>query len=76
MPEEKVYIGTKVVKAFALDKASFIQRKSNGEQKILDADNEAGYLVRYEDGYESWSPKATFERAYRQVTEAEKAMMI
>lgn len=24
-----------------------------------------GYLVVYEDGYESWSPKLTFERAYR-----------
>lgn len=27
--------------------------------------NEDGYLVEYEDGYKSWSPKAVFERAYR-----------
>lgn len=26
--------------------------------------DEPGYLVRYADGYESWSPKATFESAY------------
>lgn len=25
---------------------------------------EAGYKVRYPDGYESWSPKLTFEQAY------------
>jgi Protein of unknown function (DUF2829) len=24
-----------------------------------------GYMVRYPDGYESWSPKAVFEDAYR-----------
>ena len=24
-----------------------------------------GYRVKYEDGYESWSPKEVFERAYR-----------
>lgn len=27
-----------------------------------------GYKVRYEDGYVSWSPKKTFERAYRKMT--------
>lgn len=26
-----------------------------------------GYKVIYEDGYESWSPKDTFEKAYRQL---------
>ena len=26
---------------------------------------EEGYRVRYPDGYESWSPKAVFEEAYR-----------
>jgi len=28
----------------------------------------AGYKVRYPDGYESWSPKGVFERAYLKVT--------
>lgn len=26
---------------------------------------EEGYKVKYEDGYESWSPKKAFESAYR-----------
>ena len=26
-----------------------------------------GYKIRYSDGYESWSPKAAFEEAYRDV---------
>jgi hypothetical protein len=32
------------------------------EQRI----GEPGYLVRYADGYESWSPKDVFEEAYRE----------
>ena len=28
-----------------------------------------GYKVVYPDGYESWSPKATFERAYFELTD-------
>ena len=29
-----------------------------------DKDDEPGYGVKYEDGYQSWSPKATFDAAY------------
>ena len=29
-----------------------------------DKDDQPGYGVKYEDGYQSWSPKATFEAAY------------
>ena len=29
---------------------------------------EEGYMVRYRDGYESWSPKAVFEAAYLPLT--------
>lgn len=29
--------------------------------------NEAGYYVRYEDGYESWSPSDAFEKGYTQL---------
>jgi hypothetical protein len=35
-------------------------------------DGEPGYKVVYPNGYESWSPKAVFEEAYRLVSEAEK----
>ena len=27
--------------------------------------NEEGYIVEYEDGYKSWSPKEVFEKAYK-----------
>lgn len=41
--------------------------------KIIEAEPQAkegkeGYRVIYPDGYESWSPKATFEHAYRVVS--------
>lgn len=39
-------------------------------------DGRDGYAVVYEDGYRSWSPKETFERAYRLVTDAEKASLL
>ena len=26
-----------------------------------------GYRVKYPDGYESWSPKSAFEKAYREL---------
>ena len=31
---------------------------------------EEGYHVRYPDGYESWSPKKVFEKAYFQVDDS------
>lgn len=30
-------------------------------------DGRPGYKVRYPDGYVSWSPKETFEKAYRKL---------
>ena len=32
-------------------------------------DETDGYFVKYEDGYESWSPKSTFEKGYELVEE-------
>lgn len=37
-------------------------------------DGNEGYAVKYEDGYTSWSPKATFEAAYRVIEGAEQAL--
>lgn len=64
------YIGTKIVKAspmHAADAADRGFRVTPGEVE--------GYHVMYEDGYESWSPASTFDRAYRLVTDAEKALL-
>lgn len=35
----------------------------NGMDKLLE-DESFGYIVQYEDGYVSWSPKSVFEKSY------------
>ncbi len=57
----KRYIGIKAVIATAMnlvDAEELLGRK-------IKPGNEDGYLVEYEDGYKSWSPKDAFEKAYR-----------
>lgn len=54
----KKYIGTKLVEAEPK------LRKAPSEHVLIDRGFEEGYKVRYPDGYESWSPKEAFERAY------------
>lgn len=73
MDKEKVYIGTKIIRAIEMTERMFIEtvRKLPFEDK----ENSPGYKVTYEDGYVSWSPKGTFERAYREITEAEKTLV-
>lgn len=48
------YFGTKRITAW-------LQGRESADGKT----GEAGYAVQYEDGYTSWSPKATFEAAYQ-----------
>ena len=57
--EMETYIGTKIVSA---------------EPKTNEAGS-PGYTVVYEDGYRSWSPREVFERCYRLVTVAERALL-
>lgn len=45
------FIGTKIVEAEPCD-------------SLHEGEWVPGYKVRYEDGYESWSPKDVFEKAY------------
>lgn len=63
------YIGTKLIEA----EPAFRVRNGSEPYKIVTEARDAyvnysevedGYRVRYPDGYESWSPKDTFERAY------------
>jgi len=50
----KKYIGVKEIDAeFAIRGEGFLTN--------------VGYSVMYEDGYRSWSPRDTFEKAYREV---------
>lgn len=51
------YIGTKIVEAEPQE----LRYKNEAGVDIC----EEGYKVRYQDGYESWSPKGVFEEAYR-----------
>jgi hypothetical protein len=56
------YIGTKVVQAkpMPLKDAQYVL----GREIKPATDEEDGYLVVYNDGYRSWSPKSVFEEAY------------
>lgn len=60
----KQYIGTKMIEAIPMTRGDYnIYR---GWQIPADENPEdEGYLVEYEGGYQSWSPKDVFEDAYR-----------
>lgn len=62
------YIGCKMVSAEPAFRVNGeIYPVSGPVPKSLD--REEGYKVRYPDGYESWSPKEVFEKAYLQIDE-------
>ena len=61
----KKYIGTKMIEAREMNRGDY--NKYRGWTVPADENPEdEGYLVRYSDGYESWSPKKQFEEAYRE----------
>ena len=57
------YIGTKLIEASPMSLGEYNVYRG---WKIPDNENpeKEGYLVRYPDGYESWSPKEIFDQAY------------
>jgi hypothetical protein len=58
------YVGTKIIKARPMTRGDY----NNFRGWTIPADenpNDEGYLVEYEDNYISWSPKKTFDMAYR-----------
>ena len=68
----KPYIGTKVIRAEPMSNEDWLRSQgkwSEGQETAGD-----GYKVLYEDGYYSWSPKAVFERCYREITQQERRM--
>lgn len=60
----KKYIGTKIIEAKPMNRGEYNNYR---DWTIPENENPAdeGYLVKYPDGYESWSPKKQFEEAYR-----------
>lgn len=75
----KQFIGTKIVQAEPAYRATCVkpgckvpgQTVTEDSAALLESDGweiidkQEGYKVRYTDGYESWSPKDVFEKAYR-----------
>ena len=60
----KRYIGTKIIKAEPMTRGDY--NKYRGWQIPVDEEpTEKGYLFKYADGYESWTPLKQFEEAYR-----------
>lgn len=61
----KRYIGTKVIMAEPMTMAE--AQKVLGREIKPATVEEDGYLVKYKDGYKSWSPKSVFEEAYKPI---------
>lgn len=68
----KQYIGTKMIKACPAYRCTYpggmVAYAGEGDIIPTECKIEDGYRVQYEDGYLSWSPKAVFEKAYRETT--------
>lgn len=60
----KKFIGTKMIEAKPMDRGEYNKYRGWPIPADENPDDE-GYLVKYQDGYESWSPKKQFEDAYR-----------
>ncbi len=70
----KNYIGVKIVKAMPGTMAEAQAMKCgclvDVQKKIFQQSgtkDQEGYIVKYPDGYISWSPKEVFEEAYREL---------
>ena len=71
----KKYIGTKSVEAEVMDELTAVEK---GFARSNEDNHEwrQGYHIRYEDGYESWSPKDVFEKAYKPADTFKDRLMI
>ena len=61
----KKYIETKQIEAEPMTRGDAWGKHLLREKPSTENFDDEGYHVRYEDGYESWSPKDTFEKAYK-----------
>ena len=62
----KKYIGTKQIEAEPMTMGEAYEKGLLQSGRVPDENEKsnAGYHVKYQDGYESWSPKEAFESAY------------
>ena len=69
----KAYIGAKIILAEEMTETEYLNTYKKGTNE--ESQGREGYLVQYSDNYKSWSPKETFETAYREVTEEERRLL-
>lgn len=62
----KKYIGTKLIEAKPMTRGEYNEYRGWTIPPDENPDD-PGYLVKYSDSYESWSPKDVFDSAYLQV---------
>lgn len=71
----KTYIGTKIVNGEPMTDVAFQMNVKKANRDVIESmekeGTKDGYLVEYEDGYLSWSPKDVFERCYREISDKE-----
>lgn len=64
----KSYIGTKLIEARPCTRGYFLKLTDKVPQLYKkEYMEEIGYIVKYKDGYISWSPKDVFEKAYMEL---------
>lgn len=61
----KKYLGTKLVTAKPMTREDAEAVLGKFIKPAKQEYSGEGYLVRYEDGYQSWSPKEVFDKAYK-----------
>ena len=66
----KEYIGVKLLKAEPMTRGEYNKKRGWTIPKDENPKDE-GYVVQYDDGYVSWSPKEAFEKSYTEVQEPE-----
>lgn len=69
----KSYIGSKIIQGEEMDECTFLSTEKGKD--VSNRETRLGYKVVYADGYISWSPKAVFETAYREISSGEKELL-
>jgi len=77
MNKLQLYIGCKIIRAIPMTLGRFVAETARWHlmEDTNFHEDTRGYKVIYPDGYVSWSPKDTFEAAYRPVTEDELRLL-
>lgn len=66
----KKYVGTKLIEAEPMTRGAY-NKYRGWTIPANENPDDPGYLVRYPDGYVSWSPKEIFDAAYREYDQNE-----